>query len=155
LLDSSRLATENEMAFPDTVVDITSSTGQAPRSTLPAMNEEDSYTIIGDGVPSVSLKQQRQMQQGKKKGNVAKAAPAQQARVSESKSDPDMESEPKGQSSANKRGQKGKMKKIKEKYKDQDEDERQLKMELLQVRLCYNFSFINYYIFLLTVGRSC
>lgn len=125
LLGSSRLTNEVEVAFPDTVVNVTSS--GPTHAKLPALNEDDSYTIIGDVIPIASSKQQ----QAKKKGNV---------KATETRKNVEDEAETKTQQSGNKRGQKGKLKKIKEKYKDQDEDERQLKMELLQVRFLFTRS---------------
>lgn len=131
MLNSSKLSSTTEvMDFPDTVVDITSSAALG-RSKLPALNEDESYTIIGDVLPTPSSKQQQQRSGAKKKGDsVQKNPPVEKNQ--EGRKDSELSEAEKSQQAANKRGQKGKIKKIKEKYKDQDEDERKLKMELLQ-----------------------
>ena len=124
LLDLSRVANNTEIAFPDTVVDVGASSISNRTKNL-ALNEDDSYTIIGD-LPTVN-KMQRNV---KTKEEIMKES--QQSKKHEASADQEKSAD-KSQPNAAKRGQKGKMKKIKEKYKDQDEDERQLKMELLQV----------------------
>jgi hypothetical protein len=111
------------VAFPDTVVDMSNSSGN--RNTIKALNEEESYTIIGD-VQTIN----KNLRDGKVKEESAKSN--QSLKKVTEPTNQEIEAE-KNQQSTSKRGQKGKMKKIKEKYKDQDEDERQLKMDLLQV----------------------
>ena len=137
LLDSSKLSSQTGvMDFPDTVVDITSSAALGRGTKLPALNEDEAYTIIGDVLPTPSYKREKQQQSAaKKKGDAAQnkvPPPTNKAQdVNKDLAEPS-ESDKNPQAMANKRGQKGKIKKIKEKYKDQDDDERQLKMELLQ-----------------------
>lgn len=130
MLDSSRLTSDGEVSFPDTVVDIGSSVVR--NRTLSAVNEEESYTIIGD-VPTVN-RAVRQKQGAKKKEEARDDQQPASKLVEDGKSQVAAAGSDR---SAAKRGQKGKLKKIKEKYKDQDDDERQLKMELLQVLLLY------------------
>jgi hypothetical protein len=123
LLSLSRVTNDSEVAFPDTVVDMSNSSGN--RNTIKALNEEESYTIIGD-VQTIN----KNLRDGKVKEESAKSN--QSLKKVTEPTNQEIEAE-KNQQSTSKRGQKGKMKKIKEKYKDQDEDERQLKMDLLQV----------------------
>ena len=123
LLSLSRVSNDVEVTFPDTVVDITASTSN--RNKVIALNEEESYTIIGD-VQTINKVQR----QGKGKEESLNANQS----IKKTVETCDEEKAPqKNQLSITKRGQKSKIKKIKEKYKDQDEDERQLKMEILQV----------------------
>nr|CAH0102372.1 unnamed protein product [Daphnia galeata] len=122
LLSLSRVTNDSEVAFPDTVVDMSNSSGN--RNTIKALNEEESYTIIGD-VQTIN----KNLRDGKVKEESAKSN--QSLKKVTEPTNQEIEAE-KNQQSTSKRGQKGKMKKIKEKYKDQDEDERQLKMDLLQ-----------------------
>ncbi len=123
MLSLSRVTNDSEVAFPDTVVDMSNSSGN--RNTIKALNEEESYTIIGD-VQTIN----KNLRDGKVKEESAKSN--QSLKKVTEPTNQEIEAE-KNQQSTSKRGQKGKMKKIKEKYKDQDEDERQLKMDLLQV----------------------
>ena len=123
MLSLSRVTNDSEVAFPDTIVDMSNSSGN--RNTIKALNEEESYTIIGD-VQTIN----KNLRDGKVKEESAKSNRSLK-KVTEP-TNQEIEAE-KYQQSTSKRGQKGKMKKIKEKYKDQDEDERQLKMDLLQV----------------------
>lgn len=123
LLSLSHVTNEEEVAFPDTIVPMsTSSSGN--QKAVKILNEEEAYTIIGD-VPTVNKAQ------WEGKGKEESGKPNQLSKKTLDSGDQEKE-EQKTQQSTAKRGQKGKMKKIKEKYKDQDEDERQLKMELLQ-----------------------
>lgn len=125
LLGLSRVTDEEEVAFPDTVVPMSiSSSGN--QKIVKTLNEEESYTIIGD-VPTVSKNQW----DGKGKDESGKSN--QPTKKIIDTGDQEKDEEPKTQQPVTKRGHKGKMKKIKEKYKDQDEEERQLKIELLQV----------------------
>lgn len=126
MLSLSRVTNDSEVAFPDTVVDMGNSTGN--RNKIKALNEEESYTIIGD-VQTINKTQR----EGKVKEESVKSN--QSLKKGTESINQEMDSE-KNQQSTSKRGQKGKMKKIKEKYKNQDEDERQLKMDLLKV-FCY------------------
>ena len=123
MLSLSRVTNDSEVAFPDTVVDMSNSSGN--RNTIKALNEEESYTIIGD-VQTIN----KNLRDGKVKEESAKSN--QSLKKVTEPTNQEIEAE-KNQQSTSKRGQKGKMKKIKEKYKDQDEDERQLKMDLLHV----------------------
>ena len=123
MLSLSRVTNDSEVAFPDTIVDMSNSSGN--RNTIKALNEEESYTIIGD-VQTINTN----LRDGKVKEESAKSN--QSLKKVTEPTNQEIEAE-KNQQSTSKRGQKGKMKKIKEKYKDQDEDERQLKMDLLQV----------------------
>ena len=123
MLSLSRVTNDSEVAFPDTIVDMSNSSGN--RNTIKALNEEESYTIIGD-VQTIN----KNLRDGKVKEESAKSN--QSLKKVTEPTNQEIEAE-KYQQSTSKRGQKGKMKKIKEKYKDQDEDERQLKMDLLQV----------------------
>ncbi len=125
MISLSQVSNDTDVAFPDTVVDITTSSTSNRNKTI-AFNEEESYTIIGD-VPLVN-KIQREVKGKDEKAN--------QSKKMVETSDQEKASE-KSQQSSIKRGQKGKIKKMKEKYKDQDEDERQLKMDLLQVFMTY------------------
>lgn len=124
LLDMSRVTQDTDVAFPDTVVDVSSSLA-VNRTKNIALNEDDSYTIIGD------IQVVNKIQRGAKTREEPPAE-SQPSKKNVAYADDDKPAD-KNQQPAAKRGQKGKLKKIKEKYKDQDEDERQLKMELLQV----------------------
>jgi seryl-tRNA synthetase len=116
------------VAFPDTVVDMNNSSGN--RNKIKALSEEESYTIIGD-VQTIN----KTHREGKVKEESVK--PNQSLKKATESINQEMVEAEKNKQSTSKRGQKGKMKKMKEKYKDQDEDERQLKMDLLQVFLCF------------------
>jgi hypothetical protein len=122
LLSLSRVTNDAEVAFPDTVVDMSTSSGN--RNKTKALNEEESYTIIGDVLTINKTQRDGKVKEEPIKSNQSKKIT--ESNIQETEGE-------KNQQPTSKRGQKGKMKKIKEKYKDQDEDERQLKMELLQV----------------------
>ena len=120
LLTCSRLASnETEIAFPDTVVDLGSSSATRQRQTS-TVAEDETYLIIED-VPAAP-------KQGK-------ASTATKVQVAAPKKPAQDKANPDDHEAANKtkRGQKSKLKKMKEKYGDQDEEERQLRMQLLQV----------------------
>lgn len=121
LLSMSRVTGDNEVAYPDTFVDmsISSSTNRIKTAST---NDDETYIIIGDVPSSVTTQKEVKKQIVLKSKQSSKTVPA-----------PEVEEVAKSHQATTKRGQKGKIKKIKEKYKDQDEDERQLKMELLQV----------------------
>ncbi|XP_046459806.1 nuclear export mediator factor NEMF-like isoform X2 [Daphnia pulex] len=125
LLSLSRVTDNAEVAFPDTVVDMSTSSGN--RNKIKALNEDESYTIIGD-VLTINKTQR----DGKKVEVKEEPIKSNQSSKKMTESITQETEGEKNQQPTSKRGQKGKMKKIKEKYKDQDEDERQLKMELLQ-----------------------
>jgi len=118
LLTSSRLVSnEAEVAFPDTVVDLGTSTTTRQRQASTA-TEDDTYLIIEDIADAPK--------KGSKSSTAPVPAPKKAVVVAQEKGDA-------GDTEAKaKRGQKGKLKKIKEKYANQDEEERQLRMQLLQ-----------------------
>jgi hypothetical protein len=125
LLSLSRVTDNAEVAFPDTVVDMSTSSGN--RNKIKALNEDESYTIIGDVLTINKTQRDGKVKEEPIKSNQPSKKMTESI-IQETEGE-------KNQQLTSKRGQKGKMKKIKEKYKDQDEDERQLKMELLQVFL--------------------
>lgn len=134
MLSLSRVSNEGEVAFPDTVVDMNTPSA-SNRNKVLALNEEDSYTIIGD-LPTLNKAQRA----GKGIEEIDRSNPP--SKKTQDINDSEKISE-KNEPPTAKRGHKGKMKKIKEKYKDQDEDERQLKMELLQVFIAYDYLTLN------------
>ena len=123
LLNSSRL-TADSVSFPDTIVNL-NTVGRTRN--LSSVNEEETYTIIGDEI--TITKNNRASGKGKEDTSSKKVETAVQAG----------QQDVNNQQPSSKRGQKGKIKKIKEKYKDQDDDEKKLRMELLQVNTFLKF----------------